>query len=81
MIRDTYQVFHSFMHLIAQRDLPAGLLGGVKGFHTQRLETAKGLPSQLPLIPLPQERGLQWRLKAALARRISTEPTEAEAIA
>jgi hypothetical protein len=37
-------------------------LGGVKGFHTQRLETAKGLidlfrqPSPLPLIPLPGAR-------------------------
>src|SRR5262249_42617737 len=65
-------------------------LGGVKGFHAQRLETAKGLidllqraegasfvyrqPSHSGLYHCP-ERGLQWRLKAALAPRITTEPT------
>jgi len=75
VIRDTYQVFHSFiMHLmpVLNGNLPADLFfGGVKGFHTQQLETAKGLidlfqhaagagfvyrqPSQY-LIPLPGAR-------------------------
>jgi hypothetical protein len=45
MIRDTYQIFYHAPDARFERDLPAGLfvLGGVKGFHAQRLETAKGL--------------------------------------
>jgi hypothetical protein len=84
MIRDTY----SFMHLIArfERDLPAGFLGGVKGFHTQQLETAKGIdlfqraagPASCTgsLLRRCQELGLQWRLKAALAPRGYRPTTE-----
>ena len=51
-------------------------LGGMKGFHTQRLETAKGLTCfGARKAPASCTGSLQWRLKAALATRIPTEPT------